>query len=363
LHVITTIRRGGAENALLTLTRGQVKDGHEVTVLPLKDDPELRHLFEESGIKVDLSLLGRTVLVQWWLLKQLDGKFSIIHAHLPRSELLVWASITASPYVVTRHNAERFFPKSPRVVSALLSRTVVRRCKNVIAISEAVRSFLIQQNELANPENSVVIHYGYRCNFSTTQRSKFGKANLIYPNLPIRLMTIGRLEKQKNLILQLEVLQRLIKLNFDARLTILGEGCERQYLEREIRRLGLENRVDMPGRTSDVFTHLTSHGLFLLTSLYEGFGLVLLEAMDAGIPIIAANNSSIPEVLGPDHPGLFKSNSVDSLLETILSIVYDRVEITKFLDTQRVQLLRFTVHEYLKKHYSIYGCVQVSESN
>ena len=354
VHIITTIERGGAENALLTLTQEQVKHGYQVTVMPLKGQLELKELLEDSGVKVDLLLIGSPILMQWWLLRKLDNEYSVVHSHLPRAEILVFASIRKSPYVVTRHNLEQFFPRAPKVVSAFLSRAVERRSKKVVAISTAVKDFLVSTKELVSPNICVVIHYGYRCKLDTADRRKVKKTNIIEPDNLIRLVTIGRLERQKNLILQLKAVRKLIDRNMNVHLTILGEGSERSSLEMTVRKLGLEHKVDIPGRTSDVFTYLTNSHLFLLTSFYEGFGLALLEAMDAGIPIVAPRNSSIPEVLGSAHPGLFESNSVEALVNNIIMIVKNKEIAYKVLECQMTQLKTFSVEQYFQKHEILY---------
>jgi glycosyltransferase involved in cell wall biosynthesis len=77
--------------------------------------------------------------------------------------------------------------------------------------------------------------------------------------------------------------------------------------------------------------------VFVLSSLYEGFGLVLLEAMDAGVPVIASNNSAIPEVLGNDFPGLARTGDVQDFLEKMSQFV--NIENRKHvLQVQNVQL-------------------------
>jgi glycosyltransferase involved in cell wall biosynthesis len=67
--------------------------------------------------------------------------------------------------------------------------------------------------------------------------------------------------------------------------------------------------------------------IFILCSNYEGFGLVLLEAMQLRVPIIAANNSAIPEVLGFDYPGLFRTSDLESLIKVLNKFYYSRTKL------------------------------------
>jgi glycosyltransferase involved in cell wall biosynthesis len=75
-------------------------------------------------------------------------------------------------------------------------------------------------------------------------------------------------------------------------------------LRETARNMGIADSVFFLGRSSLIYEFLSGLDVFILTSKYEGFGMVLLEAMDAGVPVVASRNSAIPEVLGEDFPGL-----------------------------------------------------------
>ena len=111
IHIITTIERGGAENAVATLAISQVRAGHNVSVFPLKGRKELLDYLSENGVRVLLGGLNASPLRQVLLLRKLYAENVIFHAHLPRAELLTRIALGAGNYVITRHNAETFFPR------------------------------------------------------------------------------------------------------------------------------------------------------------------------------------------------------------------------------------------------------------
>ena len=91
----------------------------------------------------------------------------------------------------------------------------------------------------------------------------------------------------------------------------------------------------------------------MLSSLYEGFGLVLLEAMDAGVPVIASNNSAVPEVLGSDFPGLASTGDVQDFLEKMNQFL--EIENRKYvLKVQNLRLGIFKADLMCSKIASIY---------
>ena len=87
--------------------------------------------------------------------------------------------------------------------------------------------------------------------------------------------------------------------------------------------LEIEQEVHFLGRSPFVLEFLKLVDVFVLPSKYEGFGLVLLEAMSVKTPIIASNNSSIPEVLGIDYLGLFTTGNVEEL-SNLINLVKDQ---------------------------------------
>ena len=138
-----------------------------------------------------------------------------------------------------------------------------------------------------------------------------------------RLLAIGRLEYQKGFDLLLEAFAQLS--NTSTRLTILGEGSQRQALEGQIAELGLQSRVDLPGFVSDLKPHLQKAHLFVLPSRWEGFGCVVIEAMAQGLPVVVTDCHYGPsEIVSDGVNGLVvKSESVAALAQGVTRVLED----------------------------------------
>ena len=114
----------------------------------------------------------------------------------------------------------------------------------------------------------------------------------------LRVLVVGRLEPQKNIALALEAFARSQHAR-TAELVILGEGRERAALTRHAQRLGIADRVRMPGHCADVMGALSTASLLLLTSRYEGYPAVVVEAIAAGVPVVATRCSpALDEIMG-----------------------------------------------------------------
>jgi glycosyltransferase involved in cell wall biosynthesis len=112
-----------------------------------------------------------------------------------------------------------------------------------------------------------------------------------------RIITVGSLKEQKNHALLLRAFAQLVPKRPSAKLMILGEGAVRPQLEALARDLGIADRLVMPGFALDPWPYLASASLFVLSSDYEGFPLVLAEAMYAGLPLVSTDCLSGPAEL------------------------------------------------------------------
>ena len=359
-HLITTIERGGAEKQLLTLASEQVQSGIKVEVIFLKGKPELKKEFEESGVEVNKLLVGKSFLHQISLLsKHLRKNLSPVHAHLPKAELLAAIVVQNKYFIFTRHNSEPFWPGSPRIISNLLSKFVCKRASQGIAISNAVKSYLIKRGEIPTGYTIDVVYYGFQKDSSTNSVDLNSITNLINgKSLNFKIGTIGRLVPQKDYPTLLSAFANVLKSVPNIELYVVGEGHLQEDLIESSKSLGINGKVHWLGKTEYIKEFLSKIDLFILPSKYEGFGLVLLEAMVAKKPVIAANNSAIPEVLGKTYEGLFLTGDANALAQQIKTAISDKNFSERLVQSYSSQLSSFdpsNMNKYVKSIYSNAG--------
>lgn len=316
LHLITTIELGGAEKQLVVLTRQQKLMGHDVHIIPLKGKLELLDEFTAQGCVVHVNAVGISPILQAVRIMKLHRliKAEVIHAHLPRAELILSILVTKSLKIVSKHNTEIFFPNGNKMVSRIMSKFVEYRSNEIITISNAVKRFLIQSGELKDSKKLHVVLYGMNQEVKFDDKTK--KKMFLEFGVPEGTKifgTISRLAPQKDLKTQLTAFNSYLQLNPKALLVVIGEGPLQFELEAEAKALGCDKNIIWYGKTPYIAEALQIFDVFLLSSLYEGLGLVLLEAISNQVPILASNNSAIPEVLGNDFPGLFVTSDSENL--------------------------------------------------
>jgi glycosyltransferase involved in cell wall biosynthesis len=339
VHVITTISRGGAENQLLILARAQHKSGREVEIFYLKGQPELMNDFVESGVKVNSSLYGKNPVLQAVFFRRALKDFNgVIHAHLPRAELI--AAVSGCKFIFSRHNAESFFPGAPKSISRSLSRFVSRRSTLGVAISEAVKIFLFEEREISKKCKISVIYYA----IETIKYAALNQGG--FPVAGYRIGTISRLVPQKDLFTLISSYSIILKKFPTAELIIIGSGPLENQLKTYAEGLGISNGIQWIGRTADTEKFYHSINTFVLSSIYEGFGLVLLEAMSYGVPIVASKVSAIPEVIGFDHPLISELSNPESFATNIeKSFSREKRDIVLAYQAQRLE--KFTTQKLI----------------
>ena len=157
-------------------------------------------------------------------------------------------------------------------------------------------------------------------------------------------LAIGRLTRQKNFLFLLKCFKILSKINPNIKLIILGEGEQRSLLEKFILNNELKDNVSLPGYKTDVYKYLYNCKLFILSSLWEDPGFVMLEAMHARSLVLSSDCPSGPKeiVSNSEKRGiLFKSNNIDDFL-----IKFNEIQ---NLNSNKVRLLKLNAKKFTRK--------------
>jgi glycosyltransferase involved in cell wall biosynthesis len=243
----------------------------------------------------------------------------------------------------------------PKFISNFLSKFVTEKSAHVICISEAVKSYIKNRGEVSRSSQISTVYYGYDKNYQVNSSTQNEFSPIFKPfRSSLKIGTIGRLVDQKDYPTLFSACKSALSKGVKLELFIVGEGELRKELEVRVESLGITERVHWLGKTADINDYLFELDLFILPSKYEGFGLALLEAMQTGKPILASNNSSIPEVLGSSYEGLFKTSDVNELSELIMKIQKDASFSTRLVQTYSDRLALFAPSNMSRKISHIY---------
>jgi glycosyltransferase involved in cell wall biosynthesis len=281
----------GSENHLLDLV-GELRDHGWLSdvLIPSPSPSELRRFHERLAAVSDgvdvvrMSSDASPQLVRRLVRALRSGRYDVAHAHLVHADwhlALAGLFARAVPLVSTKHNPDPFRATFPFRIA---ERAALSRYGAVIAISEALREFLTD----TVGARAVTVRYGLTPPEEPPARESPAGTSFL---------AVGRLEKQKGFDVAVEAMPLVIEHVPGAHLAIAGEGSERPELAAAIERLGVGDSVQLLGQREDIAELMRDADVFVHTARWEGFGLVLLEAMRAALPIVATRAGAIPEVV------------------------------------------------------------------
>ena len=286
---------GGSERHLLTLLPALASRGADVVFVGL-DDPAWDAGAFYRSLRVPSVRLRAPRDLDPALLVRLLGSLraDLVHTHLVHAD--VYAGIAAKVHgarlVSTKHNDDPFRAGPFRFVERALARAADR----IVAITEALRRFTVER--VGVPAAKVeTIHYGLD---DLPEPWGVNPPDDVPPGARVVLST-SRLTPQKGIDVAVRTLPLLPD---DTVLVVLGEGPERSELERLALQLGVSARLHLPGRVPDVAAWLRRADAYVHPARWEGFGLGVLEAMLAGLPVVASNVSSLPELVVDGESGI-----------------------------------------------------------
>jgi glycosyltransferase involved in cell wall biosynthesis len=312
LHVHRIGGIGGSERHLLTLLPALAECGVDVSFLGLDDtarapDPfydALEVPFERIPAPRDLDpLLALRV-------RKAGRAADLVHTHLVHAD--VYGALGARLLVSTKHNDDPFRAGGFRFVERMLA----KKASKVIAITQSLARFQIERVGLP-AEKVEVIHYGLDDVPAAWGSNPPAEVD---PGARV-LLAVSRLEPQKGVDVAVKALPEVRRRHPEAVLVVLGEGPQRAELAALARELDVP--VLLPGRVPDVTAWLSRADLLVHPARWEGFGLALLEAMLASLPVVATNVSSIPEIVADGETGLLVPPEDAPALAAAVSRVLD----------------------------------------
>lgn len=314
-------RGGGVANYIGQLLSG-LKKAHrnEHYTLFYNSFQNLSHPEIDPFFRVAYFRIPNRILKYLWLylryppIERLIGPVDVFHS--PAHSPVYSYCPPARNWVVTVHDLFTFklnYGKESQARELKVLKIMDKKASRVIAVSHSTRNDLIEMVPgLAS--RTVVIHEGVDEKFFSAEcpPQTLKKYGIEGPYI----LYVGAGDFHKNLIRLLNVYKRLSD-SFPHVLVLAGKITERYRPIMEwVEKLNLNHRVVFTGTVAedDLPAVYKGASIFILPSLYEGFGLVLLEAMACGTPVIASNISSIPEVIG-EAGELFDPNSEDNMYD------------------------------------------------
>lgn len=354
-YIIPSLDRGGAERFFVDLIKNVDKEIFEPSLLLYKRSGDWQKELDLLGVKVIVLEKKKRfdVLNFYQMFKAIRSlKPDIVHTQLGADIYGVLAAKLAGvkKIISTEVNINLRETRLYNIIKTFS----LKFCDKIIAVSEAVRLDASDRYGYKK-EKAVIIYNGIEIgNFPLLPLKTLAERSFKKRNINCVFGTIGRLEEQKGHKYLIKAFKdSRLK---DAKLIIAGEGSHRDSLKKLITRLNLKSRVELRGKVvaSDFFKEID---VFVFPSLWEGMGIVLVEAALSGRPVIFSDVAGANEVLDKETAWPLKAKAISSWTDEMVEMKenYNAPEVAlKVLKARQLVSARFDIKLITKKHQELY---------
>ncbi|MGH7770922.1 MAG: glycosyltransferase [Candidatus Binatia bacterium] len=360
LHIQKAKGIAGSEKYLLTLLPELKRKGIDIEFLGLV---EAGRETDEFGVELEGRGITTTKIpiradfdpiCLWQVYRSIKRTGPhLVHTHLIHGDLYgtIAAKLARVPHVISTKHGYSSFHRISRFYR--LNKLIAPFVDRYITISQALQEHCIRAEGI--PESKMrTIHYALQMPVLNGDGGRQAlRVKLGLPTDGFLLVSVGRLIEVKGHKYLLNGIREIKEKGRNVRLLVVGDGPQRTNLEKFAVELGIAQEVSFLGLRRDVWPLLLASDLFVLATLGEGFGLVLLEAMAAGKPIVASNVTSIPEIVVHGRTGLSVPARDSNALAEAICYLMERPDLRwKMGEAGR---------ERLKEHFTVEKMVQATE--
>ena len=357
----------GVVNSISSFKKGLEELGHEVYIFAptcpdYKDDEKniLRiksvRLPLQNDYRISLPPLAKKMLD---IIKQLD----VIHTQHPfvmGNYGSFFADIYNKPLIFTHHTQydkySHYIPFEQETVQMFtrwLVKDYANKCDCVIAPSESIKKMLLNQGIKSRIE---VVPTGINLDvFGNPNREIIRKKY----NLSLEqklLLYAGRIAKEKNLEFLIKSFKLVLNKKPNTYLMLVGSRTKKDYLVDLIKKLNLETKVFLVGHSNAVQNYYGAADLFVFSSKTETQGLVLVEAMAAGIPVVAVDSAGVKDVVDGKN-GVLTKESLSEFSEKIIKLLENDALRKEMSQNARKTASNYSIQKMSRKMLKVYESV------
>lgn len=356
LHITNGLSEGGVETLLYNLCHNTIRYGNDVSILVLNgNEIKMKHLFENIGIKVySCKSCNPYSLKNILTIRKYLSHYALIHVHLFPPQLytiIAYLSLPKSkrPIIITTEHST-YNNRRKHNLFKLLDRFFYSKYKKIICISKQTELNLCQwldSNKLNN--NIITITNGIDLNKFADSSNTIN--NFLTVNSQCNyIVMVGRFAHPKD---QLTLIRAFKYCTQNAHLIFIGTGPNMQKCKLEAENLNLTDRVHFIGHSDNVAGILKGCKIGVLSTQWDGFGLVAIEYMASGIPAVCSDVDGLRDIVG-NQSLLFQPGNINELANLLNKLLNDNTFYSAMKDYCKNNAEKYSASSMAQKYIEIY---------
>ena len=363
---------GGIETSVANLCKGLKRAGHETFVFspqyPNWKDKE-ENIFRYKSVHFNYGGYLYVIPIPFFskmhlMIKRLN--LDIIHSHQPYSlgdEALYFSKKLNIPLVFTHHiNYVEYFHYIPFIPKSISQKYIIRKtstysnkCDVVIVPSISIKELLLDHEVKAPIEiipSGINIKKFSKCKGKKDDiREKYG----INPE-DVVIITASRITKEKNIPFLIKSFLLIKKSCENSKFIIVGDGAAKKNLKKLTHKLDVYKDVFFTGliKKEEIISLFQASDVFIFSSLTETQGIVVIEAMTSGLPVVAIKSNGIEDIIQNGENGILTENSVDEFSKSVIGIINDKDIRDKLSNQAQVYSKKFSIELWVEKTIKLY---------
>ena len=283
VFVTATLTSGGSERVISLLANELINRGYDVSIVLLQDPIVFYPLNEKIEVVCAQNHTKTFIGKLFWLRRYIQqSSTSVVIPFMTAVYCTTILALLGLKYPII--SSERIDPRHSSTIRKILRWMLLRFTTHLVVQTKEIKDFYSKDIQLktsiiANPVSENVFHVS---NNNTKEK---------------RIVSVGRLYKKKNQLLMIDAFSDIASKYSDYTLVIYGDGPLREMLTQHICKLGLQDRVYLPGKSDHIIDELYKSEIFCMSSNYEGMSNALLEAVCVGLPIVTTRVSGVDDML------------------------------------------------------------------
>lgn len=335
---------GGAERTVIRLSNDLNRRGNLINIICINGG-KISHELDDN---IDISIINSPSVPQIGILSSVPyisrclqkSSPDILISFMKHANIAALLSHRVSsfdfPIIVSERNhlSTSLEQKNSinRVIMKLMINQLYDHADQIVSLSEGVAEDLRQTTKISSDKITVI--YNPVVSSKLKERSKQSVDHPWLNDMDTDvILGAGRLVDQKDFTTLISAFSLVADQHDNTRLIILGEGERRQELKEQIKQLGIEDIVQLPGQVTNPYPFMRSASVFVLSSAWEGFGNALVESMACGCPVVATDCQSGPREITNDgeYGSLVPVGDYEKMALEICNSLDEPLQETKFM--------------------------------